>query len=195
MPVSSGTKSLFATLAACLAVAAATAYGLKNRDAVKRAASQITSQVLAKRGVTASPANHDAAQESPDGSDNGPSDGVTLHANQSGHFETEAEVNGRSISVMVDTGATMVALTYEDAERSGIFLRPSDFTGTATTANGVSKIAPVKISQISIGDITVRNVDGAVAERGKMRETLLGMSFLSRLSRVDMRARALVLHQ
>ena len=192
MSVSSGTKSLFSTLIACLAVAAASAYVLKHRDEVKRAVSEVSSRAIAKSSTGKPASVEQSASEDLSPVDN---DGVTLKANANGHFEADAEINGRSIGVMVDTGATMVALTYEDAERSGIFLRPSDFTGTATTANGVSKIAPVKIGQITIGGITVRDVDGAVAERGKMRGTLLGMSFLSRLSRVDMRARSLVLHQ
>ena len=196
MPVSSGTKSLFSTLVACLAVAGATAYGLKHRAEVKQAVAHLSGDLLANRPAKThaaeQPAANDPSREAAAPVDD---DGVVLKANNSGHFKTDAEINGRSIEVMVDTGATMVALTYEDAERAGIFLRPSDFTGTATTANGISKIAPVKISEITIGGITVRNVDGAVAERGKMQGTLLGMSFLGRLSRVDMRSRALVLHQ
>lgn len=120
---------------------------------------------------------------------------VELKATPSGHFETEAEVNGSRVDVMIDTGATMVALTYEDAERAGIYLNSADFTHQVKTANGTAKVAPVEIASISIGDITVRNVPGAVTERGKLHRTLLGMSFLSRLSRVEMRSNALVLHE
>jgi aspartyl protease family protein len=56
-------------------------------------------------------------------------------------------------------------------------------------------VAPVTIDRVSIGDITVRNVPGAVLEAGKLETTLLGMSFLSRLQRVDMRSGSLVLHE
>ena len=79
---------------------------------------------------------------------------------------------------MVDTGATMVALTYEDAERAGIRLKPSDFTRGVSTANGVTRVAPVTLERVSIGDITVRNVAASVSERGRLQTTLLGMSFL-----------------
>ena len=120
---------------------------------------------------------------------------VELTANSGGHFETAAEVNGNEIDVMVDTGATLVALTYEDAERAGLYLKSSDFTQGVRTANGTAKVAPVTLSSITIGDITVRNVKGAVAEPGKLHKTLLGMSFLGRLSRVEMRANSLVLHE
>ena len=54
-------------------------------------------------------------------------------------------------------------------------------------------MAPVTIGRLTIGDITVRNVEAAVCERGKLTTTLLGMSFLSRLDRVDMRSGVLVL--
>ena len=93
---------------------------------------------------------------------------------------------------MVDTGATGVALSYEDAETAGIYVKDSDFTHQSSTANGIAQIALVNIDRISIGDITVRNVQGMVLDRGKLKGTLLGMSFLSRLSRVDMRQGTLV---
>ena len=97
--------------------------------------------------------------------------------------------------MLVDTGATLVALTYDDARRAGVHLSPSDFTHEVRTANGIAKVAPIDLGSISIGDITVRNVRGAVTEPGKLHKTLLGMSFLSRLSRVEMRDQALVLHE
>jgi aspartyl protease family protein len=118
---------------------------------------------------------------------------VELDASENGHYHADAEINGRPVHVMVDTGATMVALTFEDAENAGIFLKDSDFSQKASTANGMSRIAPVTIDRLSIGDITVRNVKAAVAERGRLQVTLLGMSFLSRLERVDMRSGKLLL--
>jgi len=120
---------------------------------------------------------------------------VEIKAHRNGHFHAEAEVNGRTIEVLVDTGATMVALTYEDAETAGIFLTSADFTHRVNTANGTGKVAPVKIDRLTVGDITVRNVDAAVVERGMMKTTLLGMSFLSRLSRFEMRSGTLVLQE
>jgi aspartyl protease family protein len=112
---------------------------------------------------------------------------VELRAGANGHFETAAQINGREISVMVDTGASLIALTYEDAERAGIYVRASDFTHRSQTANGIAKFAPVMLDRVSIGDITVRNVQAAVSEPGKLRTTLLGMSFLGKLSRTEMR--------
>ncbi|HML29244.1 MAG TPA: TIGR02281 family clan AA aspartic protease [Hyphomicrobium sp.] len=120
---------------------------------------------------------------------------VTLPAGEYGHFLTEAEINGRDIDVMVDTGASLVALSYEDARRAGIFVNPSDFTHAAQTANGIARVAPVTISRIEIGNIVVRDVKGVVSERGASKRSLLGMSFLGRLSRVEMRGSTLVLEE
>lgn len=116
-----------------------------------------------------------------------------LAAGADGHYYASAEINGRSFDVMVDTGASMVALTYEDAERAGLRLKPSDFTAQASTANGTAAVAPVVLDRVSIGRIMIRNVRAAVCERGRLEKTLLGMSFLSRLARVDISAGRLTL--
>ncbi len=128
-----------------------------------------------------------------EGSARGALSGVELSVGRDGHYHADAEINGRSAHVLVDTGASLVALTYEDAEAAGIFVKPSDFTHRSNTANGVAKFAPVVIDRIAIGDVTVRNVQAAVSERGKLGVTLLGMAFLNRLSRVEMREGKLVL--
>jgi aspartyl protease family protein len=105
-----------------------------------------------------------------------------LKANQSGHFVTAADINGRSIDVLVDTGATVVALSYEDAKHAGLRPGTLEFNVPVSTANGVAKAARVKIDQIAIDGIEVEDVEGLVLPEGALRGTLLGMSFLSRLS-------------
>ena len=120
---------------------------------------------------------------------------VEIEAERNGHFNTAADINGRSIPVMIDTGATMVVLSYEDAERAGLLLTDKDFTRSVSTANGVARVAPVTLDRVSIGNITVRDVPAAVAESGRLRTSLLGMTFLSRLSRFDMRSGRLVLQE
>lgn len=104
-----------------------------------------------------------------------------LKAVSGGHFITKAEINGRDIDVMVDTGATAVALSYEDAETAG--LRPSslDYTITVSTANGLAKAAPVTLEKVEIDGVRVTDVNGLVMPEGAMRGSLLGMSFLGRL--------------
>lgn len=120
---------------------------------------------------------------------------VELALQRDGHYHADADVNGRSVPVLVDTGATVVALTYDDAAAAGIFVRPGDFTAVSQTANGIARFAPVTIDRLSIGGITVRDVQAAVAERGKLGVTLLGMAFLSKLNRVEMRDGKLVLQE
>jgi aspartyl protease family protein len=191
MSVSSGTLNLFGGLALAVCGAFGAAHILKNPDRYGNATESFSAYLRGDPppGLVRTAAGDDnAAIPDTPGT-------VTLKATSAGHFEAEAEVNGRRVDVMVDTGATIVALTYEDAERAGIFLRDSDFTHQVATANGVAKIAPVMLSSISIGGITVRNVQGAVTERGKLHVTLLGMSFLGKLTRVNMQANSLVLHE
>jgi aspartyl protease family protein len=113
---------------------------------------------------------------------------VELVAGDYGHFHAKIDVNGRSIDALVDTGASMVALTYEDARRIGIFVKDSDYDLRTSTANGTAKAASVRLSTVDIGGIRVRNVDAAVMEPGKMNKSLLGMAFLGRLQRVEMGA-------
>jgi aspartyl protease family protein len=120
---------------------------------------------------------------------------VELRAGAHGHYHADAEINGRRIEVLVDTGASQVALTYEDASRAGIHVRDRDFTQLVRTANGIARVAPVTLDRVSIGDVTVRDVPASVSQRGTLGTTLLGMSFLKRLSRVDMRGTTLILEE
>lgn len=194
MAVSSGTVSLFSSAALFIAMSGGAAYVIKNKDDVYRAVAETSGLGVATTSRTSDGNAADAAEDDQVAVSNTFGD-VTLRATGNGHFETTAEINGRDVDVMVDTGATLVALTFEDAERAGIYLQQSDFTHSVSTANGVAKVAPVDIGAISIGSITVRNVRGAVTERGKLHKTLLGMTFLGRLSRVEMRRNDLVLHE
>jgi aspartyl protease family protein len=120
---------------------------------------------------------------------------VELRAGAYGHYHADVEINGRRVEVMVDTGASQVALTFEDASRAGIHVGDRDFTQMVRTANGVARVAPVTLDRVSIGDITVRNVPASVSERGMLGTTLLGMSFLKRLSSVGMRGGTLILQE
>jgi aspartyl protease family protein len=118
---------------------------------------------------------------------------VELRAGAHGHYYATAEINGRSVDVLVDSGASIIALSWEDAQRAGLFIRDSDFTHRVSTANGIARVAPVTLDRVSIGDIMVRDVQAAVTEPGAMTKSLLGMSFLSRLQRIDIRSGVLIL--
>ncbi len=118
---------------------------------------------------------------------------VTLKANQGGHFYTRAYINDQPIAIMVDTGATVVALTYEDAERLDLLPISSDYTHTTRTANGIGRVVPVTLDSVRIGDVEVSDLHGSIAEPGKQHITLLGMTFIRKLSRFEMRGRELLL--
>lgn len=121
---------------------------------------------------------------------------VELQAGRNGHFFSDIEINGRRIGVMVDSGASSVALSYDQAEGLGIYLKDSDFTWRSNTANGVIAIAPVMIDKITLGEITVRNVQATVSAQGvELNQPLLGMSFLSRLAKVEMNSGRLILQE
>ena len=120
---------------------------------------------------------------------------VRLQADPRGHFIFDASVNDRQATFMADTGATLVVLTYEDASRLGLSPHSLDYTGLAQTANGVSRVAPVTLDRVRVDDISVRNVQAAVAEKGALDTNLLGMSFLGRLKSFQMQGRELILEQ
>ena len=106
-----------------------------------------------------------------------------------GHFYAEAQVNGAQIRFMVDTGATMVALTPADAQRAGIAL-PSE-RAKAIGAGGEIEVIPVTIDRIALGPLEARNVRGAVAEQ--LPVSLLGQSFLNRIGTVEISGDSMVL--
>ncbi len=119
---------------------------------------------------------------------------VTLYAGRSGHFEVKAFINDNSVNLLADTGATYVVLTFEDAEDLDL-TEHLKFTAEARTANGISRVAPITLESIEVGDITVRNVKAFVAQEGKLSSSLLGMSFIGRLSSFKMSGRELILEQ
>ena len=114
---------------------------------------------------------------------------VTLDADSRGHFLTDASINGKSIGVMVDTGATSVALRHEDVSRLGLRpVMPSDYTVPISTANGTVHAARITLSEVRVGNVRVKNVEALVMPEKMLGTNLLGMSFMRRLSNVEMGA-------
>lgn len=103
---------------------------------------------------------------------------ITLQANGQGHYLTQGRINGGGIQMLVDTGATLVALPAADAVRLGIDYRRGQ-KALVNTANGPAPIYRVTLDAITIGTLTLTQVDAAVQEAG-LPFALLGMSFLSR---------------
>jgi aspartyl protease family protein len=118
---------------------------------------------------------------------------VTLDADRNGHYRADVEVFGRRIKMLVDTGATIVALTNEDADALGVRPMPSDFTLSLGTANGAVQAAAIRLAEVRIGAITAQDVPAVVMPQGAMRESLLGMSFLKKLGSFEVADGKLIL--
>ncbi len=106
---------------------------------------------------------------------------VRVRRRLDGHFAVRASVNGQSMTLMVDTGASSVVLKPADAERAGIDLSSLSYTVAVDTANGTTYAAAVRLRTLAVGPLLVPNVDALVAKPGTVKENLLGMSFLRRL--------------
>ena len=103
---------------------------------------------------------------------------VTLQADSRGHFLVQGQINGGTTRMLVDTGASYVALPASDAIRLGIDYRKGR-RGYVNTANGVAPVYQVMLDSVKVGDIVLNQVDGLVQENG-LSIILLGMSFLNR---------------
>ncbi len=112
-----------------------------------------------------------------------------------GHYRARTEINGVALNLMVDTGASMVLIPYEDAEAVGIDPDSLDFSVPVATANGRSAVAPVRLGSMRIGSIAVVDVPAAVARPGRLKTGLLGMSFLDRLDETSFQKDRLILRQ
>lgn len=109
-----------------------------------------------------------------------------------GHFWAEAKVDGRAVRFLIDTGATAVALSQTDAKRLGIDTKALDYSYKVMTASGQTRAASVKLTSIAVAGAKVADVDALVIENG-LETSLLGMSYLGRLSSFQATPRALIL--
>ncbi len=124
----------------------------------------------------------------------GGSDGAAqINKDADGHFWAEASVDGKAVRFLVDTGATAVSLSMADAQRLGIDTSKLTYDYSVITADGRTRAASVKLASVAIAGARVRDVDALVIEKG-LETSLLGMSYLGRLSRFEATPRALILH-
>jgi aspartyl protease family protein len=118
---------------------------------------------------------------------------VSIGRDHRGHFQAHGRVDGRQVSFMVDTGASVIALTEREAGRLGIRPVRNDYTAQVRTANGVVRAAPVTLNSVDIGGLVVRNVQALVVPGNALGENLLGLSYLTRLKRFEYSNNKLVL--
>ena len=120
---------------------------------------------------------------------------VEIPRRLNGHYVTRVRVNGAPIEMMVDTGASGVVLTPQDAQKAGIDISRLSYSVPVSTANGQAMVAMARLQAISIGDISARNLVAHIARPGALSQSLLGMSFLSRLRSYEVKNGVLILRR
>lgn len=118
---------------------------------------------------------------------------VEISRGRGGEFQIATQVNGASVPMVLDTGASAVVLTQEAAKAAGLPLEVLNYSVSVDTANGRARAAPVTLDRLSIGDITERSVPALVAQVGQLRTSLLGMTFLNRLESWEVRGDKLMM--
>jgi aspartyl protease family protein len=120
---------------------------------------------------------------------------MVLSPDSRGHFHVDGRIDARPLDFVIDTGASMIALTARDAATLGIHPAFNDYTITVQTANGTVRAAPVTLDRVEIGGIAIRDVAAMVMPEGALSDNLLGMTFLSRLRRYEYSGGRMVLEQ
>ena len=118
---------------------------------------------------------------------------VEVARTMNGDFAVNAQVNGAAVAMVLDTGASSVVLTREDAKAAGLPLEILTYTTSVDTANGRTRAAPVTLDRIAIGSLVERSIEALVAQPGQLKVSLLGMSFLNRLQSWEVRGDRLLL--
>ncbi len=121
-------------------------------------------------------------------------DGIALRRDASGHFRARARVNGEGLDMLIDTGASRVSLSFDDARAVGIDIDTLDFVAPVSTANGEVFMAATRLRLVEIGPIAVNDVRAFVAPRGALSTSVIGESFLSRLPGYTVRGDTLTLN-
>jgi aspartyl protease family protein len=120
---------------------------------------------------------------------------VVLRASADGHFYANATVDGVAVRFLVDTGASSITLSAADARRVGFDPEALDYFLPVTTASGSALAARVRLDEVRLGSIGLQNVTAAVMPPGTLDRSLLGMSFLDRLSAFEVAGDRLVLRR
>ncbi len=118
---------------------------------------------------------------------------VAVARTNGGDFAINGQINGAPVAMVLDTGASSVVLTREDAKSAGLPIEVLNYTVNIDTANGRTRAAPVTLDRIAVGSLVECSVDALVAQPGQLKKSLLGMSFLNRLQSWEVRGDRLYL--
>jgi aspartyl protease family protein len=119
---------------------------------------------------------------------------VEVARTNTGDFSIMAQINGVRVPMVLDTGASSVVLTRDDAKAAGLPIEVLNYTVNIDTANGRTRAAAVTLDRVAIGGLVERSIDALVAQPGQLRTSLLGMSFLNRLQSWEVSGDRLLLH-
>jgi aspartyl protease family protein len=161
--------------------------GLASAEAVVAVAGRDPVLRAANAEAQISQANAEAAAEATRG---GPR--AIIPKGSDGHYWANGQVNGASVRFLVDTGATAVSLTPQDARRLGFNLGALTYSSHVTTAAGQARAASVKLASLTVSGARLENVDALVIEKG-LDMSLLGMTYLGRLASFQATRQALIL--
>ncbi len=120
---------------------------------------------------------------------------VAITADNRGQFSISATVNGTYVEMILDTGATQVVLTDFDARRVNINMDTLVYQVPVKTASGTTRMAAVKLEDVSVGPISVASVRALVARPDDLATSLLGMSFLKSLSSFEIKGNQVILRR
>jgi aspartyl protease family protein len=168
------TRETFRNIAIWAGIAGVLGFGYTFYDRIRDAAGDMQSAL-----VPSYPAQLDANT-------------MVFSENRDGDFAVIGSVNGQKVEFMVDTGATDVVLSPDDAQRAGINVASLHFLRGYETANGEGRGAPYVIDTLEIGPVKLFNVPVSV-NQAKMHDSLLGMAFLKRMKSFEMKGRKLYL--
>jgi len=118
---------------------------------------------------------------------------VEIARGRGGDFSVRAQINGARVSMVLDSGASAVVLTQEAAKAAGLPLEVLNYSANVETANGRTRVAPVTLDRLEVGNIVERSVPALIAQPGQLKSNLLGMSFLNRLESWEVRGDTLLL--
>ncbi|MBB5708270.1 retropepsin-like aspartic protease family protein [Sphingopyxis panaciterrulae] len=169
-------------MAAVIAVASIGMASIASRTRDARETEVVAAAADANSNWTTRPRQKGGWSSAP--SATGASGDVRLDRAGDSHFYAEAEINGQPMRMLVDSGASIIALTRRDAEAAGIDVDALPVAGSAATAGGVVPVRPVMLDSVDVGGIAVRGVAAAVLD-ADMGVSLLGQSYLARLDTVN----------
>jgi aspartyl protease family protein len=119
---------------------------------------------------------------------------VEVARTNAGDFDISARINGVRVPMVLDTGASSVVLTQQDAKAAGLPLEVLNYTVSIDTANGRTRAAQVTLDRLAVGGLEERSVEALIVQPGQLRTSLLGMSFLNRLQGWQVSGDRLIMH-